>query len=290
MKKLLILLLLMAGTAQAQTFGDSTGTYSDIDATGRLHSVLATMPEAGTLTHIKVFVNNTGHYNDYYFNFFIMTSDTVLVDTTETYHYTSTMTSGWVTLPVVAGASLTARNYYIGFKHVAGASGGPDDSLHVMRGSNAGSALARRDYVAYPALGQKNGSAWTPVPDYRYQILAVYTTGGTCTTPTNTLTDVPDSSVAGRFAVHSSYGTSTLDSIQYRYDSDSTISGSTRIGAYPDSGTTHTIISNGHANNDWFRVWSIAFSTNGTTCADTDFVDCKTLWVSPDKHIGIGRD
>jgi hypothetical protein len=287
MKRLwiLILILAMAGVVQAQTFGDSTGSYSDIDATGRLHSVLATMPETGTLTHIKVFVNNTGHYNDYYFNFFIMTSDTILVDSTATYHYTSTMTSGWVTLPVVAGASLTARNYYIGFKHIAGGSGGPEDSLRVMRGSNAGSALARRDWTAYPALGQKNGSGWTTVPDYRYQILAVYSTGSPVDLTDFTWTASDTVSNSGRLQTSATFS-NTCDSLVYWRGTDTTAtnrSGFTRTSVAINPTSAHSENTTCPAGATWYQIDVLGYS--GGSLRDSLEVHGKTKWVAPDAKI-----
>jgi len=116
----------------------------------------------------------------------------------------------------------------------------------------------------------------------RPQIEVFYSTGS-CTAPTNSIEWIStDTSNASRIMVKSTYGASVLDSIQYFYDVDSTLAGATRKGAYPDSGTTHTIIISSLNNNDWYRAWSLAWNHSGaTTCSDTDYVDCKTAYVAP---------
>lgn len=106
-----------------------------------------------------------------------------------------------------------------------------------------------------------------------------------CTQPTLTSTYIHADTLIHSFRIVDSvyYGASVIDSIRYQYDTDSTIAGSSYKGAYPDSGTTHTIIISGLNDNDWYRVWAIGWShATGFTCAqngccsETSYVDCKT--------------
>lgn len=123
-----------------------------------------------------------------------------------------------------------------------------------------------------------------------------------CTKPTLTSTDIHADTLTHSYRVVDSvyYGTSIIDSIVYQYATDSNIVTSSYKGAYPDSGTSHTIIISGLNDNDWYRVWAIGWNhapgytcAQAGCCASTSWVDCKTKHAVDEwstfrqKHIGI---
>jgi len=113
-------------------------------------------------------------------------------------------------------------------------------------------------------------------------------TAVTCTPPTSSLDWIEsDTSNAARVMLANTYGTTAFDTICYYYDTDSTLADATRWDCLPDSGTTHTIIIDGQANNIDVQVWAIGWGHEGaTSCADTSaFCYTKTKYIAPDTRL-----
>lgn len=124
-------------------------------------------------------------------------------------------------------------------------------------------------------------NSWVHVFSFNnyFAIFAHYSMGN-CAKPTQSLDWIEsDTSNHEQLMLLDTYGASVLDSIQYfsNTDTSSAAAFGTYKGAYPDSGTSHTIIFTGLNDDDWYKLTGVAWNhLGGTNCADTSMIVAKT--------------
>jgi hypothetical protein len=275
MKKIALLILLLAGVAQAYedgytTLSDTTDNYV-LDSRTRITKVA--LSSSGSLDSVSYYILNDG--SSITISFAVLNADSTVLDTTANVT-TSLNGRGWVTGHMVIGANVTASNTY--WLAVSGRTGGTSEIYYHDTGTASNYACYRAASTApWPNVGSV---LWTDNVSgtNAYYFARVVYSGSSCTQPTLTLECSGDSTYTGRIITSLS---TNGDSAIFLYTTDTTAA----IGSatYKDSktGATITDTSGAQGNNDWVRSYVIGYDTNnGSTCSDTATVVCKTIYVA----------